>query len=43
LVLDEADADAVGGLGVTPVVTRTLMATAEARSALAEVVLESAR
>jgi LPPG:FO 2-phospho-L-lactate transferase len=36
LVVDEADADALDGLPVRPIVTRTLMSDAEARRALAE-------
>ena len=44
LVFDEADADAaeaVAALGVRPVVTRTLMADAEARRRLAEAALDA--
>jgi hypothetical protein len=40
LVVDEADADALDGLGaVRPIVTRTLMSDAEARRRLAEAVV----
>jgi LPPG:FO 2-phospho-L-lactate transferase len=39
LVLDEADADAIDGLAVRPIVTRTLMSDADARRALAEAAL----
>jgi LPPG:FO 2-phospho-L-lactate transferase len=40
LVVDEADADDLGGLGeVRPIVTRTLMTDVDARRRLAEVVL----
>ena len=42
LVLDEADADAVPGLAVRPVVTRTLMTDLDASRRLAEVVLDTA-
>jgi len=45
LVLDEADADgatALAGLGVRPIVTRTLMTDAAARRRLAEAALEAA-
>ena len=43
LVVDEADADDVAGLGdVRPIVTRTLMADADARRRLAEAALEAA-
>jgi LPPG:FO 2-phospho-L-lactate transferase len=42
LVVDEADADAVGDLGVRPVVTRTLMRDEDARRRLMESVLEAA-
>jgi len=40
LVVDQADADDLGGLGeVRPIVTRTLMTDVDARRRLAEVVL----
>jgi len=39
LVVDEADADDLAGLGVQPVVTRTLMADSDARRRLAEAAL----
>jgi LPPG:FO 2-phospho-L-lactate transferase len=39
LVVDEADADDLDGLEVRPIVTRTLMADADARRRLVEVVL----
>ena len=40
LVVDEADADDLGGLGaVRPIVTRTLMSDADARRRLAEVAM----
>ena len=42
LVIDEADADGaedVAALGITPVVTRTLMRDAESRRRLAEAAL----
>jgi hypothetical protein len=40
LVVDEADADDLGGLGdVRPIVTRTLMSDADARRRLAEAAL----
>jgi LPPG:FO 2-phospho-L-lactate transferase len=40
LVVDEADADDLGGLGeVRPIVTRTLMSDSDARRRLAEVAL----
>jgi len=40
LVVDEADADDLGGLGdIRPIVTRTLMSDADARRRLAEVAL----
>jgi hypothetical protein len=40
LVVDEADADDLGGLGdVRPIVTRTLMSDAAARRRLAETAL----
>ncbi|HEY6053744.1 MAG TPA: 2-phospho-L-lactate transferase [Gaiellaceae bacterium] len=43
LVLDEADADDLGGLaGVRPVVAKTLMVDADARRRLAEAVLDAA-
>jgi LPPG:FO 2-phospho-L-lactate transferase len=42
LVVDEADADEVAGLGVQPVVTRTLMRDEDARRHLMESVLEAA-
>jgi len=42
LVVDEADADAVAGLGVQPVVARTLMRDEDARRRLMESVLEAA-
>jgi LPPG:FO 2-phospho-L-lactate transferase len=42
LVVDEADADDLGGLGdVRPIVTRTLMTDTDARRRLAEVALEA--
>jgi LPPG:FO 2-phospho-L-lactate transferase len=42
LVVDEADADDLGGLGdVRPIVTRTLMSDDEARRRLAEVALKA--
>ena len=39
LVVDEADGDDLGGLAVTPIVTRTLMRDADARRNLAEATL----
>jgi LPPG:FO 2-phospho-L-lactate transferase len=42
LVLDEADADELGDLGVRPVVTRTLMTDADASRRLAEAALGGA-
>ena len=39
LVVDEADADALDGLGVRAIVTRTLMTGADARRRLAETAL----
>jgi LPPG:FO 2-phospho-L-lactate transferase len=39
LVVDESDADALDGLGVRPIVTRTLMTDAAARRRLAEAAL----
>src|SRR5204862_7376239 len=42
IVVDEADADDLGGLGeVRPIVTRTLMSDATARRRLAEAALEA--
>jgi LPPG:FO 2-phospho-L-lactate transferase len=41
LVVDEADADALTGLDVRPIVTRTLMVDADARRRLAEATLEA--
>jgi LPPG:FO 2-phospho-L-lactate transferase len=43
LVVDESDAGSLDGLGVRPVVTRTLMVDAQARRALAEAVLRSVK
>ena len=42
LVVDQADADALDGLGVRPIVTATLMRDAEARRRLAEAALDAA-
>jgi LPPG:FO 2-phospho-L-lactate transferase len=42
LVVDEADADDLAGLGVRPIVTKTLMVDADARRRLAEAALEVA-
>jgi LPPG:FO 2-phospho-L-lactate transferase len=42
LVVDRADADALAGLGVRPIVTETLMRDAEARRRLAEAALDAA-
>jgi LPPG:FO 2-phospho-L-lactate transferase len=42
LVLDRADADALAGLAVRPIVTETLMRDPEARRRLAETALEAA-
>jgi LPPG:FO 2-phospho-L-lactate transferase len=39
LVVDEADADSLDGLGVRAIVTRTLMSDGDARRRLAEVVV----
>jgi LPPG:FO 2-phospho-L-lactate transferase len=41
-VADEADANEVGGLGVSVIFARTLMLSLEDREALARVVLEAA-
>jgi hypothetical protein len=42
LVVDEADADDLDGLGeVRPIVTRTLMSDADARRRLAEAAMEA--
>jgi LPPG:FO 2-phospho-L-lactate transferase len=42
IVVDRADADALDGLGVRPIVTETLMRDAEASCRLAEAALDAA-